>query len=208
MQFGPRQGARRSHSSAMATTSNAAFGSKRRGNGSIYFWDTTLGSARTIAAAPGCSAPRPIPSKQLRANAATQELTVYRNVGGNFAAAPPATAQSVGRATLTFASCGEATLSYSFTDGSSRKGSIDLQRLAPKRTCTTETLPPPTATSSSPGSGTTPPCRGRACSSRSTTSSRSPLWLGTPVRRAVRLRVPPDSAGIPPRSRTARARAM
>ena len=28
MDFGPRQGARRSHSSAMATTSNAAFGSK------------------------------------------------------------------------------------------------------------------------------------------------------------------------------------
>src|SRR6476659_4887617 len=45
-------------------------------------------------------------------------ITIFRNVGGNFDAAPITQGTPVGTGTLSFADCSNATLAYTFTDGS------------------------------------------------------------------------------------------
>lgn len=62
-------------------------------------------------------------------------LTIYQNLGGNFNAAPMTTAQPVGTATLSFDTCTSGQLSYSFTDGTARQGTIALTRLTQNVTC-------------------------------------------------------------------------
>jgi hypothetical protein len=68
-------------------------------------------------------------------------VTIFQNVGGNFNATPVTQATQVGTGTLTFADCSNATLSYAFTDGTGRAGSIALTRLTPNVTCTVGTAP-------------------------------------------------------------------
>ena len=68
-------------------------------------------------------------------------VTIFQNVGGNFNATPVTQATQVGTGTLTFADCSNATLSYAFTDGTGRTGSIALTRLTPNVTCTVGTAP-------------------------------------------------------------------
>jgi hypothetical protein len=70
-------------------------------------------------------------------------LTIYQNTGGNFNAPPVTTAQPVGTATLSFETCTSGQLSYSFTDGTGRTGTIPLTRLTQNVTCST-TTPHPT----------------------------------------------------------------
>src|SRR5450631_3143422 len=70
-------------------------------------------------------------------------LTIYQNTGGNFNAPPVTTAQPVGTATLSFDTCSSGQLSYTFTDGTGRTGSIPLTRLTQNVTCST-TTPYPT----------------------------------------------------------------
>ena len=70
-------------------------------------------------------------------------LTILQNTGGNFNAAPPTNAQAVGTATLSFDTCTSGQLSYSFTDGTGRTGTIPLTRLTQNVTCST-TTPHPT----------------------------------------------------------------
>jgi hypothetical protein len=72
----------------------------------------------------------PVTSGQ--ANAA---LTIYQNVGGNFAALPMTPSQAVGTATLSFDSCTSGQLSYSFSDGTNRTGVIPLTRITQNVTC-------------------------------------------------------------------------
>ena len=72
-------------------------------------------------------------------------LTIYQNVGGNFNALPVTNAQAVGTATLRFATCTSGQLTYSFTDGSGRSGSIDLARLTQNVTCSTTSARPTNA---------------------------------------------------------------
>ncbi len=67
--------------------------------------------------------------------AATTQLTVRRNVDGNFAQAPPTAAAAVGTAALTMTSCTTGTLSYALNDGSG-SGSMPLTRLTPNVSCT------------------------------------------------------------------------
>jgi hypothetical protein len=62
-------------------------------------------------------------------------LTIYQNVGGNFNAPPITTAQPVGTATLSFDSCANGQLAYSFADGSARTGNIPIVRLTQNMTC-------------------------------------------------------------------------
>jgi hypothetical protein len=62
-------------------------------------------------------------------------LTIYRNTGGNFNAPPVTESVVVGTATLSFDSCTSGTLSYRFTDGTGRTGSIPLSRLTQSMTC-------------------------------------------------------------------------
>ena len=64
-------------------------------------------------------------------------LTIYRNTGGNFNAPPITAADLVGTASLSFDSCTTGTLSYNFTDGTGRTGSIPLSRLTQSMTCST-----------------------------------------------------------------------
>ena len=70
-------------------------------------------------------------------------LTIYQNTGGNFNAPPVTNAQAVGTATLSFDTCSSGQLSYTFTDGTSRTGTIPLTRLTQNVTCST-TSPHPT----------------------------------------------------------------
>jgi YVTN family beta-propeller protein len=72
-------------------------------------------------------------------------LTIYRNTGGNFNAPPITTATAVGTATLSFDSCTTGLLSYNFTDGTGRTGSIPLSRLTQSMTCSTTSARPTNA---------------------------------------------------------------
>ena len=70
-------------------------------------------------------------------------LTIYQNTGGNFNAPPATNAQAVGTATLSFDTCSSGQLSFTFTDGTGRTGTIPLTRLTQNVTCST-TTPHPT----------------------------------------------------------------
>jgi YVTN family beta-propeller protein len=72
-------------------------------------------------------------------------LTIYRNTGGNFDAPPVTHAQAVGTATLTFDTCSSGQLSYSFTDGTGRTGSMPLTRLTQNVTCSATAARPTNA---------------------------------------------------------------
>ena len=72
-------------------------------------------------------------------------LTIYQNIGGNFNAPPVTNAQAVGTATLSFDTCSSGQLSYSFTDGTGRTGTIPLTRLTQNVTCSTTTPHPANA---------------------------------------------------------------
>ena len=63
-------------------------------------------------------------------------LDIFANDGGNLNA-PPALSDgsSLGRATITFSDCNTGTLTYQFTDGSGRSGTIPMVRIAPNVTC-------------------------------------------------------------------------
>lgn len=73
------------------------------------------------------------------AGQATAQLVINSNVGGNFTAPPITTATQVGTATFTAASCDSGTLTYAFTDGSGRTGTVPLTRLTRNVTCSTTT---------------------------------------------------------------------
>jgi hypothetical protein len=64
-------------------------------------------------------------------------LTIYQNAGGNFDAPPKTAPQSVGSATISFATCTSGQLSYTFTDGTGRNGNVALTRLMQNVTCST-----------------------------------------------------------------------
>jgi hypothetical protein len=72
-------------------------------------------------------------------------LTIYQNTGGNFNAAPVTNALAVGTATLSFDTCSSGQLSYTFTDGTGRAGTIPLTRLLPNVTCSVTTTYPTNA---------------------------------------------------------------
>lgn len=76
---------------------------------------------------------------------ANASLTILQNVGGNFNALPKTTAQPVGTATLSFDTCSSGQLSYSFTDGTGRTGTIPLTRLTQNVTCSTSSARPTNA---------------------------------------------------------------
>ena len=62
-------------------------------------------------------------------------LTIYASTGGNFNAAPKVPATAVGQATLRFTDCTHGLLTYTFSDGSNRTGSIPLLRITGNTTC-------------------------------------------------------------------------
>lgn len=62
-------------------------------------------------------------------------LTIYASTGGNFNAAPKVPATAVGQATLKFIDCTHGLLTYTFSDGSNRTGSIPLLRITANTTC-------------------------------------------------------------------------
>jgi hypothetical protein len=72
-------------------------------------------------------------------------LTIYQNTGGNFNAPPVTMAQPVGTATLSFDTCSSGQLSYTFTDGTGRAGTIPLTRLTQNVTCSATTARPTNA---------------------------------------------------------------
>lgn len=73
---------------------------------------------------------------------ASATLTIYENSGGNFNAPPVTTARAVGTATIGFDTCNSGQLSYAFTDGSGRAGSMVLTRLTQNVTCSAGTSRP------------------------------------------------------------------
>ena len=68
-------------------------------------------------------------------------LGIFANTGGNFGAPPQTSAIQVGSATLQVSDCQHASLSYNFTDGSGRAGTIALTRLDTNVTCTSTGRP-------------------------------------------------------------------
>lgn len=68
-------------------------------------------------------------------------VTIYRNVGGNFDAAPQTAATQVGSGTLAFTDCTHGSLTYAFSDGSGRNGAIPLTRLLANVTCVASGTP-------------------------------------------------------------------
>jgi hypothetical protein len=79
---------------------------------------------------------------QVVAGQPNASLTIYQNTGGNFNAPPATMPQPVGTATLSFDTCSSGKLMYSFTDGTSRTGTIPLARLMQNVTCSTTTPHP------------------------------------------------------------------
>jgi hypothetical protein len=65
----------------------------------------------------------------------TITLDIATGYAGNFAAPPAVTGTVVGQAALQFSDCNNATLTYNFSDGSGRSGSIPLTRLTANVTC-------------------------------------------------------------------------
>ena len=82
---------------------------------------------------------------EARTGVPTASLTIYQNIGGNFNAPPATTAQPVGTATLRFDTCSSGELTYTFTDGTGRTGTIPLTRLLPNVTCSVTTTFPTNA---------------------------------------------------------------
>ena len=72
-------------------------------------------------------------------------LTIYQNTGGNFNGPPITASIAVGAATLSFDSCTTGLFSYTFTDGTGRRGSIPLSRLTQSVTCSTTSARPTNA---------------------------------------------------------------
>jgi hypothetical protein len=71
----------------------------------------------------------------LRAGDSAAVLALYRNVGGNFNAPPVTSGVQVGDVAMSFSDCTTAQLSYTFTDGSGRSGTVPLTRLTPNVSC-------------------------------------------------------------------------
>jgi hypothetical protein len=72
----------------------------------------------------------------------TASLTIFQNTGGNFNAPPITNGVAVGTATLSFATCASGQLSYTFSDGSGRAGTIPLTRITQNVTCSTTSARP------------------------------------------------------------------
>lgn len=72
----------------------------------------------------------------VQAGSASATLAMYQNIGGNFNAGPVTSATQVGTITLTFADCTNGSLTFAFTEGSNRSGTIPLTRLTSNVTCT------------------------------------------------------------------------
>jgi hypothetical protein len=72
-------------------------------------------------------------------------LTIFQNTGGNFNAPPITNGVAVGMATLSFDTCTSGQLSYTFTDGSGRAGSIPLTRITQNVTCSATSARPTNA---------------------------------------------------------------
>ena len=62
-------------------------------------------------------------------------MPIYLTDGGRFATPQAATTTPVGDATVQFVDCTHGTLTYRFSDGSQRHGTIPLTRLSPNVTC-------------------------------------------------------------------------
>ena len=69
------------------------------------------------------------------------QVTIYRNINGNFNSLPITNPEVVGSGTLAFSDCTTATFIYSFSDGTGRTGSIPLTRLTPNVTCSAGVTP-------------------------------------------------------------------
>ncbi len=104
---------------------NAGTGLGTLAAGWYTYDDTTSGEQRWYA---------------LQGNAASgggsYPLAIVDGLGGNFNAPPVVGATVAGTASMLFASCTDALLTYSFSDGSGRSGTMPLTRLDANVTCT------------------------------------------------------------------------
>jgi len=88
----------------------------------------------------------------LAPDAITADITIYQNVGGNFAGPPATTATPVGTGTLAFDSCTSGSFAYTLDDG--RQGSIPLRTLFTQMRCDELNTSPPQAPGPTGLSGT------------------------------------------------------
>lgn len=76
-----------------------------------------------------------------QSGAANVPITIFQNTGGNFDAPPVTNGASVGTGALSFDTCASGSLTYTFTDGSGRSGTIPISRITPNVTCAVGTAP-------------------------------------------------------------------
>ena len=74
-------------------------------------------------------------SGNVQAGQGSATLTLYENTGGNFDASPVTSATPVGSVVFNATDCNHTSMSYTFTDGSGRSGTIAMTRLLPNVTC-------------------------------------------------------------------------
>lgn len=96
--------------------------------GGWFTWDVTAAGGQRWYSVQG----------SVSATAASATMPIYISEGGNFAAPPRVGVSSVGQATFSFGDCSHGTLSYTFSDGSGRSGSIPLTRLGANSACSSD----------------------------------------------------------------------
>jgi hypothetical protein len=111
----------------------------------------------------------PMPS-----GAKSAPVTIYRNVGGNFDAAPVTTAESVGTGAIDFWTCDAGVLTYAFADG--RAGSIPLSRVASNVECSSTASRPANGDFALSGNWYSPSTSGQGIAIEANPSSNV-LWL-------------------------------
>jgi hypothetical protein len=72
-------------------------------------------------------------------------LTLYENTGGNFDAGPVTSAVPVGTVVFSATDCSHTSMTYNFSDGSGRSGTLPMTRLLPNVTCTSSGAETPSA---------------------------------------------------------------
>jgi hypothetical protein len=84
-------------------------------------------------------------SGSVQSGQTTSTLTLYENTGGNFNGLPITTAMPVGSTLLSAVDCNHTSMTYAFTDGSGRSGTIPMTRLLPNVTCANSGAEPSSA---------------------------------------------------------------
>jgi hypothetical protein len=133
-------------------------------------------------------------------------FALYRNTGGNFNALPVTAPVQVGTVALALINCNAATMTYAFTDGSNRSGTIPLQRITPNVTCSENASRSTDPDFGYSGNWYDPATSGQGLMLEVNPKASAVFLPGTPTRPPGNRKAWPDSAGTPARATSPQAR--